>query len=208
MIVRSVIVSGEGAMDINMLKQQTSAEHDRVEDSMRVMDGDLDLGIYVETLQRLYGFVLGWEQWASNSSDAFVQALVHPRQRSELLYADLRFLSVGPHPTTYPGPALSISSQAHVLGGLYVMEGSTLGGQYIARHVEATLALSPGFGDSFFRGYGDATGKMWREVKEALTAIPDAETEQVIFAAKSLFRDFALWNEDMYKPHESESIHA
>ncbi len=195
-------------MDINILRQQTSAEHDRVEGSIGVMDGNLDRRIYVGLLQRLYGFALGWEQWSSNCPCASVQALLCKRKRSKLLSNDLRFFSVVPSSSVYPGPALSVGSRTDVLGGLYVMEGSTLGGQYIARHVEATLALTPGCGDSFFRGYGDETGRMWREVKETLTALPDFETEGVILAAKRLFQDFALWNEGAYDAHRPEAVRA
>ena len=195
-------------MDINSLKLQTSVEHDRVENSMRVMDRHLDLKTYVHVLQSLYGFVLGWEQWAARSTSTTVQTLLCGRQRSKLLGEDLRFFSSDPFSGTYAGPDLLVSSQSHVLGGLYVMEGSTLGGQYIARHVEGILALTPGSGDSFFRGYGDATSRMWREVKEALTDLPDTETEDVICAARKLFQDCAQWNEGHFARRCPEAIRA
>ena len=183
-------------MDIAKLKQETSADHDRVERSIRLMDGHLDLPTYLDTLQRLYGFVAGWEQWAAQANSVAVQALLCKRRRSALLRADLTYFATSLPLRTYTGPMLSPGSEPQVLGAMYVMEGSTLGGQFIARHVETTLALSPGQGDSFFRGYGDSTGGMWREMKDALAALPDSTSEETIQAAKALFHDFAQWNED------------
>ncbi len=182
-------------MDLGRLKRETLAEHERVERSMPVMGDGLELATYIATLQRLYGFVLGWEQWAAQSTCAAVQTLLAGRRRSDQLRADLHHFGAELPPDVYPGPALSAASQAQVLGCLYVMEGSTLGGQFIARHVEAVLALAPGVGDAFFRGYGEATGAMWRQVKDALESLPEAAADEVIDAAKILFHDFARWNE-------------
>ena len=182
-------------MDITRLKEQTAVEHDRVEQSLPVMSVALDAATYIRTLQRLHGFVLGWERWASQSACPEIQRLLRSRRRSELLLADLLHFSACAPSETYEGPRLSPASLPQVLGAMYVMEGSTLGGQYIARHVESVLALSPGKGDAFFRGYGDATGSMWREIKTALTALPDDSEEEVIRAARTLFQDFAAWNE-------------
>lgn len=195
-------------MNLKFLKQQTSAEHDHVETSLRVMEDALTESGYVETLRRLYGFVRGWERWASQSPSIVLQRLLNERQRSELLLRDLRHFAAEPYESMYPGPNFSASSEAHVLGGLYVMEGSTLGGQLIARHVEARLLLSPGVGDAFFRGYGDATGSMWQEVKEALTAVPEDQSETVILAAKHLFADFASWNQPDAPCQGAELSHA
>ena len=195
-----------GLMDVERLKHETSAEHDRVEQSMRVMDEHLDTAAYLAILRRLYGFVLGWESWAAQSTCATVQMLLRSRRRSEMLHADLVHFSSKLPSHTYPGPRLSLSSLAQVLGGMYVMEGSTLGGQYIARHVEAILVLSPGSGDAFFRGYGETTGSMWREVKEALVELPDAKTEEVIHAARTLFHDFTEWNEGRFVEPSLEKV--
>ena len=47
---------------------------------------------------------------------------------------------------------------ATLLGAMYVMEGSTLGGQLIARHVELVLGLTAGQGNAHFRGHNERTG--------------------------------------------------
>ncbi|MGI4830067.1 MAG: biliverdin-producing heme oxygenase [Janthinobacterium lividum] len=79
---------------------------------------------------------------------------------------------------------------AAFLGAFYVLEGSTLGGRFIAQHVETTLGISPGQGDAYFRGHGEHTGAMWREVTEAIARLPEQDAEITIAAAKRTFQAF------------------
>jgi heme oxygenase len=79
-------------------------------------------------------------------------------------------------------------------GAMYVMEGSTLGGQLIARHVEVALHLSEGQGSSYFRGHGSQTGPLWKEFCEMLKLrIPDEQTDAVVVSAKAMFSTFGIW---------------
>ena len=87
---------------------------------------------------------------------------------STLLQQDLQAMGAKAGEETLPQSNMESSAvigdpRSIFLGRMYVMEGSTLGGQYIARHVEETLGLSSGEGNSYFRGYGEATGERWRE---------------------------------------------
>ncbi len=80
--------------------------------------------------------------------------------------------------------------RAGFLGAWYVMEGSTLGGRFIARHVETVLGLEPGVGDAYFRGHGEATGGLWRETTALVAAMPDELSDVLIAAAKRTFIAF------------------
>ncbi len=73
------------------------------------------------------------------------------------------------------------------LGSMYVLEGSTLGGQYIARTVEQNLGLAPGEGDAYFRGYGDQTMVKWAEFRQVLETIPEEHSAIAIDAARVTF---------------------
>ena len=88
--------------------------------------------------------------------------------------------------TSRGGPA----HRAALLGAMYVVEGSTLGGQYIARHVEAVLGLAPGQGDAYFRGHREKTGSLWREILAEIAAVPDEEASEVIETARRVFGVF------------------
>jgi heme oxygenase len=50
---------------------------------------------------------------------------------------------------------------AEVIGTLYAIEGSTLGGQVISRHLAANLGLTAEQGARFFSGYGANTESHW-----------------------------------------------
>ena len=49
-----------------------------------------------------------------------------------------------------------------LLGCLYVIEGATLGGRSITRHLQIRLGLTPESGGAFFDGYGAQTGSHWK----------------------------------------------
>jgi heme oxygenase len=68
------------------------------------------------------------------------------------------------------------------------MEGSRLGGQSIARHAEKVLALKPGEGTGYFRGFAEHTGKRWNEFLALLREdIPEHQSAHVITGAKAMF---------------------
>ena len=79
---------------------------------------------------------------------------------------------------------------AGFLGALYVLEGSTLGGRLIARHLQPTFGFRDGKGDAYFRGHGDQTGALWREITAAIAALPEGDSPEVIEAAKRTFDAF------------------
>jgi heme oxygenase len=79
-----------------------------------------------------------------------------------------------------------VSSTGHWLGALYVLEGSTLGGQVISRHLEKHFGWKDGRGYSFFLGHGAHTGERWREVVKTLESRPDAGN-QIVFGAHHTF---------------------
>ena len=51
---------------------------------------------------------------------------------------------------------------AEGIGCLYVLEGSTLGGQFILRALQERLGLSPDREARFFASYGKHVGSMWK----------------------------------------------
>lgn len=115
------------------------------------------------------------------------------RQRSHFLKTDLRFFQEHLTSLQYVFSGTSLPSKAAFLGAMYVIEGSALGGQYIARHVELALGLVPGHGDAYFIGYGDRTGPMWREFQSTLEEVSDKDGDAVISAAKKMFSVFGEW---------------
>ena len=89
-----------------------------------------------------------------------------------------------------------VATFADALGCLYVLEGSTLGGQFIRREVAARLGLTPDRGCAFFAGYGERTGAMWKAFGAAVTAHADARPEDrdvIVAAAVETFTRLDEW---------------
>ena len=192
-------------MDVDRLRTETRAEHEAVEALVPLMQPDLTREQYIQTLRRMYTVVHGWESWAAAHAPEPYGALVVERRRSHLIAADLESLGVAlasvetddiseiearltKHFLRFDVDHLS--SAPDFLGAMYVMEGSTLGGQYIARYVEEKLAMSQGRGNAYFRGYAERTGSMWQSFKQQLAAVPEADADRVIAAAKFMFGAF------------------
>lgn len=168
------------------------------------MGDDLNAAVYSSVLQKMYGFIRGWEIWAGSIQDPHLAALMRNRRRSPLLATDLSRFSCALPENLYAGPNLDRSAAPAVLGAMYVIEGSTLGGQYVARHIERVLGLPPAFGDAYFRGYGELTGTMWIEFRAVLEQISDDDSDLLIQAAKMVFRDFREWmsgSKELLKGH-------
>jgi heme oxygenase len=79
-----------------------------------------------------------------------------------------------------------------------VLEGSTLGGQTIAREVSRQLPYSPQNGCSFFAGHGAEIGARWRKFREAIESYAVLHSENhdsIIQSAVATFRAFGDWFE-------------
>ena len=190
------------AMDTEYLRAATRQEHEATEASVPLMSQQLTREEYVRSLRGFLRAVGMWDAWAETHCPTPLRALLRGRQRSALLRGDLQALGAT-EPAAHDDKALAQAPwiahpaqdeadfEAMFLGAMYVVEGSTLGGQYIARHVEEVLHLQPGNGNAYFRGYGEDTGARWREFKATLAGVPDVYTEVVVESAKRMFAFFA-----------------
>jgi len=180
-------------MNLERLRRETLPAHNAVEQSVPLMDDDLDVDAYVSCLLKLHGIIAAWEEWAAPNAPAWIRPLLAARRRGPLLMLDLMWF--GADGSGEARPALpEITDAAGLLGAMYVMEGSTLGGQLITRHVERVLGLTGGQGNAYFRGHNERTGQLWKEFCDALrTKVPDNEADTVIAAAKAMFGVFGSW---------------
>ena len=196
-------VTDNKCVDVDRLRAETRPEHEATEATVPLMAAGLTRAVYSDTLRRMYAVVRGWEIWAAAHAPAPYRELLARRQRAQLAEADLAFFEqplLGKQHVDVPalltaelleGDDARPLSPARFLGAMYVVEGSTLGGQYIAKHVEERFGLREGKGNSYFRGYGEHTGSMWRSFKEEMAALPDSDTEEAIAAARTMFGVFA-----------------
>jgi heme oxygenase len=134
--------------------------------------------------------------WASSSPGKSEPPQSHPngfsRQFSHGREVDLAWFGVSEKDDRRP-TLPEMNNLPSLFGTMYVMEGSTLGGQLIARHVEAALHLSEGRGNLFSRSR-QSNRPLWKEFCEMLKLrIPDEQTDTVVVSAKAMFRTFGTW---------------
>lgn len=89
-------------------------------------------------------------------------------------------------------PMLDLSSDSRMAGYLYVKQGSTLGGQFISKHLAQTLGLEAGRDNRFFHGYGKDTGRLWQEFRHWLAIQTNLDHHIVLESALSAFQNIRL----------------
>ena len=160
------------------LRAATAAEHDGLERDLDWQARVASLDSYRGLLARLRGFHAAYEPAIGRAlgDDAFFG----PRRRLARLDADLSYLGLdaaGIAALPAPPPVV-LQDRAEALGALYVLEGSTLGGQVIARQIERLHGLSETGGCAYYRAHGRAAAAMWaafRAELETLAGDPAAE---------------------------------
>ncbi|MGY1623225.1 biliverdin-producing heme oxygenase [Geodermatophilus sp. SYSU D00965] len=188
-----------GRVDVlTTLRSATAAEHEQVETTLGLMDPELRRDRLVEVLARLHAFwtaaEAGLDTWARREPADAETADWSRRRRAHLFAADLRALGAPDEADDVPDlPGVEDTDQA--LGRLYVLEGSTLGGTFISRHLAALPALGPGVEIGAFSPYGTETGAMWhayrRVTRERVAAGGDAG--RLVDAARTTFTALAEW---------------
>jgi len=144
------------------LRQDTAQAHAALEDAFdleTVMSGP---SAARRVLERFYGFHVVWEGALARSDLAGFAAA---RSRLPHLRADLEALGLTPDALAAlprcEAAARLPATRAGAVGSLYVMEGSTLGGQVVSRAL-AAAAWAPAAGLTYFNPYGPDTGPRWR----------------------------------------------
>lgn len=143
-----VQVSSHPSSDIlQRLRASTADLHERVERKVNIFSAGFDLACYRRLLERFYGYWAPLEVRLTG-----VEGLDHPdlallsRMKAHLLDADLRLLGTDPSLVSTCTQLPGVHTLARALGCMYVLEGSTLGAQFIARHIRETFQLDDGSG--------------------------------------------------------------
>lgn len=180
------------SMLLEELKRKTRAQHDHLEARIQIENHLKNLASYRALLERWYGWYAPWEALAAKSSSPRIANFLCSRWKTPLLMEDLRLLNGS---TAVPLARIAApSSEAGWIGAIYVVEGSTLGGQIIARRVKERLRLDRERGCAFFSSYGDELGPKWREFGDfASQVVPATETDAAVAAAKQTFEAIEDW---------------
>lgn len=176
------------------LKSATAGHHARVEALMPSLDALATPEGYASALRALHAFHAAWEPavWrAPGLAEAGLDADL--RRKLPLLERDLGALGIAPSRALPPAPV--VPDAAAALGALYVLEGATLGGRVIHRHVAGPLGLTPERGGAYYHGYGADTGPRWKELGEVMQRHVDAHGDEarVVAGAVACFAALEGW---------------
>ena len=186
---------GEGDV-LLVLRSGTASQHADLERSLDLLDPALDRPRLAGVLGRMHGFwqsaEAGLDSWAAHFPADARTVCWERRRRADLFAADLAALGA---PAADDGPHLPVPVDTdEAMGRLYVLEGATLGGAVIDRHL-ATVAGLAGLGLRAFSPYGPETGAMWhafrRAARDRVAAGGDAAT--MVTAARQTFGALATW---------------
>ncbi len=150
---------------------------------------------YRRVLAALLGFYEPLERRLQSVARASGDLDLMGREKVSLLHRDMQRLGVSEQALAQLPrcPALPpIDGVPRALGCMYVLEGATLGGQIIARHLEAHLGIDEGSGGSFFHAYGADTGAMWRAFVARLNRQP-SPFDSILAAAAETFEQLEAW---------------
>lgn len=183
-------------MILAKLKEATRAQHENLENTVDVMSKMFSPEDYKILLTKFYRFYAAIEpKVAENHLDTAGFDFAE-RRKTPLLEKDLQALGILENVRENVKlwqdlPALETPAAA--FGSVYVMEGATLGGQVIMRHLKQHLDITPENGGAFFNSYGANVGPMWKSFGAAITVFAEKnqDDETIVGAARETFDSIA-----------------
>ena len=181
---------------LTALREATATEHRAVEALMPPAWDTIDRQTYARHLATLAGFHVPLEDrlYATHDWAALGLPEAGARRRAELLDNDLRALGVDPDGVRRCRDLPDVALEARALGTLYVLEGSALGGQILARQVRQ--ALGDGAPSAFFDAGGADVSARWRSFcgfAESRAARGSDAIAPAVDAAVETFRALRRW---------------
>jgi heme oxygenase len=185
-----------------VLRRATSARHERLHQHpllKPILSGRVSLRQYVSILEAYYGIHEPLEERVREAAGLLDYKLHSGRLgHAERLACDLTYFGYTPLALGQLHRCMhlpELSSIAALLGCLYVIEGSTLGGRVIARRVKQMLGLAEQGGCRFFSSYGTKTDAYW------MLLCADLRTHRLggnahattVHTANGLFAGFERW---------------
>lgn len=170
------------------LKERTKHLHDETEErlnSQKIFDKSYTLEDYKKLLFHNYQLISNYEPLIHQKLNHHPELKLELRQKLEALKKDIKSLEVDMETLNIDNELLE--TEAEAFGALYVIEGSTLGGNVIVKQ----LKKNPEFENidfNYFGIYGENTGPLWLEFKTFLDErIKEEHYEECISGAKKAY---------------------
>ncbi|NIE77791.1 biliverdin-producing heme oxygenase [Pantoea sp. Ap-967] len=173
------------------LREGTRDCHKALEARLPFFSPGFDPAAYSCLLQAYYGFHAPLEARLASYQEP-------GRVKLPALSLDLQALNLSPAdidalPLCQALP--SVHDEASALGVMYVLEGSTLGGQVLKKAMAERFGIGADNGAGFLDVYGERTASYWRSFLERLGQAPASAAAQAasVQAAVATFQLFEAW---------------
>ena len=182
---------------LSLLRKETSTLHRALENtvlSVSLMSNDLTRNTYTRYLAAMAPVM----EWYDVHIIPMVMEIIPDagdRNKLPALVTDLGYLTGNTAISEVAFAPPQIDNSDAAMGAAYVIEGSTLGGQFILKHAAPKLNLDASHGASYFTGYGSATGIKWKSFLATLTSFASNGNQHAIIGGanntfESILRHF------------------
>lgn len=181
---------------LRALREGTRACHKGLEQRLPFFSDGFDLPAYRRLIEAYHGFHAPLE--AALGSYQGVERNKVPALARDLFALGLDATEIDALPQCGALPV--IDSEASALGVMYVLEGSTLGGQVLKRAMADRLGIDADSGAAFFDVYGPLTGAHWRSFLARLAGASQspAALAGAVHAAVATFEGFEQWLDERW----------
>jgi heme oxygenase len=178
------------------LRHETRQEHQDLEKALDLLSAQFNITDYRNLLAKFFAFHIAFDAYLAVKAHQGISAAkfyLEGRSKQNGLAQDMSFLGVDEVPDirqlSHDDFARLLPTTEHIWGAIYVIEGSTLGGEILARHFTKTLGLFPDAGLRFFTAYGSETKAKWSETLLQLEAVAkqDVQHANIIIGATRMF---------------------
>jgi len=157
------------------LRESTAAQHRELEAWVEPARRFASRESYAAYLREIHVLFVKFETALAALPWATIGFDFESRRKAPMIARDLEFF--GQAVPEISGERVTFDSLASGFGCMYVLEGSTLGGQMILAQLEKR-GITAETGGAFFACYRERTQPMWKAFKEAATAYCTNESRQ------------------------------
>lgn len=180
----------------DQLRHETRQEHHDLEKALDLFSVQFNVTDYRNLLVKFFVFHVAFDAYLALKANESISAekfYLEGRSKKNWLAQDVNFMGIDDvadiRKLSQDDFAILLPSTEHIWGAIYVIEGSTLGGEILARHFTKTLGLFPEAGLRFFTAYGSETKAKWNETIRQLEVLAnqDVRHANIIAGAKRTF---------------------
>lgn len=175
-----------------VLRDGTRDRHEALDLGLALAEGDVDRGNYLTYLRALLGWLEPLEQRLWNLDWPQRLRAGERAGKTAWLYEDLKAAGDATPIAHCAHPPQVAAPDAYALGVAYVVEGSQLGGRFLAKRLQAA---APDLPRRYLRGYGEQVGPLWKDFLLYLDSEAGASGReaQALQGARDAFDSLTVW---------------